>query len=73
MTIITAESLYADALSTTLYSLGLKEGLAFIDSLDDVEAIFIDTNNIIYLSEGFEEGLYPYAVTDPQFKIGKTE
>ncbi len=73
VTIITEESLYADALSTTLYSLGLKEGLALIDSLDNVEAIFIDTNNTIYLSKGFEEGLYPYSVTDPQFKIGKTE
>ncbi len=73
VTIITHESLYADALSTTLYSLGLKEGLALIDSLDDVEAIFIDTNNTIYLSKGFAEGLYPYSVSDPQFKIGKIE
>ncbi len=73
VTIVTDESLYADALSTTLYSLGLKEGLALIDSLDGVEAIFIDTANNIYLSKGFEEGLYPYSISDSQFKMGKIE
>lgn len=73
VTIITDESIYADALSTTLYSLGLKEGMTLIDSLEGVEAIFIDNNDTIYLSEGFEEGLYPYSISDPQFKIGKIE
>ncbi len=42
----------ADALSTAAFSYGLKEGMAFINTLNDVEAIFITHDKTIYLTEG---------------------
>lgn len=52
VTIITASSMRADALSTALFVLGVEKGLALIESLEDVEAVFISSNNDITLSPG---------------------
>lgn len=41
VTIISDQSVDGDALSTTCFALGLDEGTKLIDSLDNVEAIFI--------------------------------
>lgn len=43
-----------DALSTVCFSLGLEKGKALIESLDDVEACFIDTNNQITYTTHFK-------------------
>lgn len=49
VTVISDSSTEADALSTTCFSLGLKDGLALINSLDHTEAIFItDSYELIY-------------------------
>ncbi len=73
VSIITDESMYADALSTALYSLGLQKGMALINSLEGVDAIFIDNKHKIFLSKGLEEGAYSYTISDPQFSLGKIE
>jgi Na+-translocating ferredoxin:NAD+ oxidoreductase subunit B len=39
-----------DALSTTCYALGLDEGLKLIRSMDNIEAVFITDDNMIYKS-----------------------
>jgi thiamine biosynthesis lipoprotein len=44
VTIISDDSVDGDALSTTCFALGKKEGIALINSLPGVEAIFIDCN-----------------------------
>jgi thiamine biosynthesis lipoprotein len=67
--IITSESFIADALSTAVYSLGLEKGLALIDSMEDVEAVFIDKSHRIYLSDGFANGDLSYTLTDTQFEV----
>ncbi|WP_166837573.1 FAD:protein FMN transferase [Rheinheimera pleomorphica] len=41
-----------DALSTTLFVLGLQQGLALIELIDGYEAIFIDANRQMYFSSG---------------------
>ena len=41
-----------DALSTTLFVLGLQQGLALIEQIDGYEAIFIDANRQMYFSSG---------------------
>ncbi len=43
-----------DALSTTLFSMGLDEGLALIDSLPEYSAVFITEDLQLHYSEGFE-------------------
>lgn len=51
VSIISNDSVDGDALSTVCFTLGLDQGLKLINDLDDVEAIFIDTNNRIIYSD----------------------
>lgn len=69
--IIANNSFIADALSTAIYSLGLERGLKLIDSIDNVEAVFVDKNNNIYLSKGFKENSIDYVLSDDSFKVIK--
>ncbi len=55
ITIITPSATDGDALSTVIYSLGLEKGMEMVESLDDVEAIFIMRDNTIYVSTGAEK------------------
>lgn len=54
VSIITKNSMVADGLSTAVFSMGLK-GREFIDTLDEVEAIFITKDNKVYVTAGIEE------------------
>jgi thiamine biosynthesis lipoprotein len=69
VSIVTRESMYADGLSTAVYVLGLKEGLALVESLEDVEAIFIDEQHNLYLSSGIANKKFNYIVSNPEFKV----
>lgn len=53
VTILTDSSLTADALSTTTFLLGPEKGMELINSLDGVEAVFIDTDNNLIYSDNF--------------------
>lgn len=53
VTIVSDKSLDGDALSTACFVLGLDDGMKLINSLDGIEAVFIDGSNEIYLSDGF--------------------
>lgn len=52
VTVISSSSIDADGLSTTLFSLGLERGMALVETLDHVEAVFIDEEKRVYLSSG---------------------
>lgn len=52
VTIISQSSLQADALSTSCFMLGVDEGMELIESLDDVEAIFITDDFKLHYSTG---------------------
>jgi FAD:protein FMN transferase len=52
-TVMAASAAEADGLSTTLMVLGVSEGLRFIQSLPDVEALLITKNLKIFRSAGF--------------------
>lgn len=54
VTIISDESIKGDALSTSCLVLGLENGLKLINSQSDVEAIFIDNNYELHLSDDLE-------------------
>ncbi len=47
VTIITDSSLHADALSTTCLLLGLEKGVAYIEELEGVEAVFVTADGEI--------------------------
>jgi FAD:protein FMN transferase len=50
VTIITDKSIDADALSTITFMLGEKKGIELIESIGDVEAIFVTEDNVSYTS-----------------------
>lgn len=54
VSIITEDSGLADALSTSVYNMPYEEGLAFINSLDGVEAMWIMEDGSIKYSDNFE-------------------
>ncbi|TCK93363.1 thiamine biosynthesis lipoprotein [Natranaerovirga hydrolytica] len=55
VTIISELAIDADALSTAAFGMGLKDGYAFIESLEEVKGIFITEDNEIYLTSGVED------------------
>ncbi|MEQ9764011.1 FAD:protein FMN transferase [Streptococcus jiangjianxini] len=57
VTVFTKTSLQGDELSTSLFLLGIKDGLNLIDSMDGVEAVFIDKENGIHSSNGLKDKL----------------
>jgi len=55
VTILSETSMEGDALSTTLFLLGLKAGRELIENRDHTEAIFVTTDKKVYLTSGLEE------------------
>lgn len=58
VTIVSEKSVDGDGLSTTVFALGLEEGLQLVNSLDGVEAVFITKEEQLCYSEGFQKMLY---------------
>ncbi|MNR62813.1 Thiamine biosynthesis lipoprotein ApbE precursor [compost metagenome] len=54
MTIVTDRSTDADALSTTLFVLGIEQGLEFIEDTPDTEALFITKDKQLYATSGLK-------------------
>lgn len=52
VTVVTHDPTIADALSTALFVMGSDTGIALVDQLDGVEAIFIDDTGVTHLSKG---------------------
>jgi thiamine biosynthesis lipoprotein len=69
--IITDDSFLADALSTAVYSLGMEAGIAMIESMEQVEAVFIDRQRNLYITEGLQDGTISYSISDSDFSISK--
>lgn len=55
VTVLARNSTTADALSTTLFSLGAEKGFELAESLQGVEALFINERNEIRLTSGMKE------------------
>ncbi|MBO6130136.1 MAG: FAD:protein FMN transferase [Pseudobutyrivibrio sp.] len=57
VSVITNDSGTADALSTALYTMSLEEGMEFINSLEDVEAMWVYHDGTKVYSDHFEESI----------------
>lgn len=55
VTILTADSGVADALSTAVYNMPLEEGMAYVNALDGVEALWVLPSGELRYSGGFKE------------------
>ncbi|MCH9026803.1 MAG: FAD:protein FMN transferase [Proteobacteria bacterium] len=53
VTIIGPDATMTDGLSTSVFVMGLKDGLQLIDSLDDFEAVIVDKHGKLHRSGGF--------------------
>lgn len=58
VSILSPRSMEADALSTTLFLLGIQKGLEYIEAVPGVEAVFIDKSHKIYPSSGLSGKLH---------------
>lgn len=55
VTVFTKSSMQGDGLSTTLFLLGVDKGLDFVNQLDGVEAVFIDKDHGVHVSDGLKD------------------
>lgn len=57
VTILSKKSVDGDGLSTTCFALGKEKGLEYINSLENVYAMFITKDEKLWYSDGFEDFL----------------
>lgn len=55
VSIIAPDAFDADALSTTVFAMGVEKGTAFIESLEDIEAIFVTRDDRVSWTSGLED------------------
>jgi thiamine biosynthesis lipoprotein len=66
VTIVTARSIEADALSTVVFTLGYQRGKALIDTIPNAEAIFIFDDRSVRITSGLDR---TFSLTDDTFTI----
>jgi FAD:protein FMN transferase len=54
VTIIGPNATRTDALTKSVFVMGAQEGIAFINTLDDVDAVAVDPNGKVFYSKGLE-------------------
>ncbi|WIV13386.1 FAD:protein FMN transferase [Proteiniborus sp. MB09-C3] len=64
VSIVADKSIDADGLSTTVFALGLEKGTELIESLDGIEAIFVDKDKNVYITKGIKES---FRITNDEF------
>ena len=67
VTIISNSSIDADSLSTTVFALGLKDGMEFVESLKQVDAVFVSTDYKLYTSSGIKQ--YDFQIINDKFRL----
>jgi FAD:protein FMN transferase len=67
VTIVTDKSVNGDGFSK-IFALGLEKGLDYVNTLKDVDAIFITKDNNIYITKGLKDN---FELTDTSFKLVK--
>ena len=55
VTILSVDPTFGDALSTGAFVMGLRDGFRLIEELEDVEGVFIDSMQRVYLTSGVRD------------------
>ena len=55
VSIVSDKSIDGDALSTLVFTKGVKEGLEFVESLENIDAIFITNDKQVYSTSGVKD------------------
>jgi thiamine biosynthesis lipoprotein len=66
VSIITEFSIDADALSTITLLLGMEEGFKLIESLEGVEAVFVNNDKSVYVTSGLKDS---FTIVDNEFTL----
>ncbi len=66
ISIISDKSIDGDALSTSVYTLGLDEGKKLIENLKGVEAVFVTNDKKVYITSGLKD---TFKLTNTDFKL----
>lgn len=66
ITIVSDKSVDGDALSTSVFAMGVEDGLKFVNSRDGIDAIFVTNDNKIYLSNGIKDN---FTLSNSDFTI----
>ncbi len=66
VTIISDSSTDGDALSTAVFAMGIEKGIAFVESLDGVDAIFVTSDAKVYTTTGVEDN---FVLTNESFTL----
>lgn len=68
VTIVSDRSIDGDALTTTLYALGVDKGLKLIQTIEGVDCIIVTKNNTIIITDGLDS---KFVLTNNQFALSK--
>ncbi|MDZ5000758.1 FAD:protein FMN transferase, partial [Clostridium perfringens] len=55
ITIVSDKSIDGDALSTSVFAMGVEEGMKFVNTLPNTDAIFVTKDNKIYITDGIRD------------------
>ncbi len=66
VTIVTSSSFDADALSTTVFLLGVEKGMDLVENLEGVEAIVVTDDRQVVLSSGINDW---FSLSKPDYKV----
>ncbi|MBP3038276.1 FAD:protein FMN transferase [Bacillaceae bacterium Marseille-Q3522] len=67
VSIIAEKSIDADALASAAYSKGIKEGVAFIEEFENIDAIFVSKDKRVYTTSGVKD---VFKLTSSEYRIG---
>lgn len=66
ITIISNKSSDGDALSTSVFAMGVEEGMKFVNTQEGIDAIFVTKDNQIYITDGIRD---IFKLTNTDFKL----
>ena len=66
VSIVSDKSIDGDALSTLVFTKGVEEGLEFVESLKNIDAIFITNDKQVYTTSGLKDN---FKILNEEFKL----
>lgn len=66
ITIISNKSIDGDALSTSVFAMGLKDGINFVEKLENIEAIFVTKDKRVHITSGLKDN---FVITNESFVL----
>lgn len=66
VTVFSDDPVQGDALSTSLFLMGIESGMQLVEQAEGIEAIFIDCNHQVYVSSGLKDS---FSLTNKEYQI----